>query len=117
MQKTTHFPVDITTLRKRALELADSETPYKYNAYGSSIEKYLEDNLGLFHMQLFRNDTLTEYIWFYCLKAALYEQSYKHESNDEFDLHDYQANELTYQKIFAEISNDALNQKKTEIIK
>ncbi|HIE45968.1 MAG TPA: hypothetical protein EYP87_07395 [Flavobacteriaceae bacterium] len=109
MKKTTQFPVDIPTLKKRASEFANVGTPYTINKYGNSIEKHLEDNLGQFHFQLFKNDTLSEYIWFYCLKAALYEQSYKYESNDEFDLHDYQANELTYHSIFAEIDNDALN--------
>ena len=109
MTKISNFPVNIPALKKQAEEYANEGTPYSINAYGNSIEKYLEDNLGQFHMELFRNDTLAEYIWFYCFKEALYEQSYKHESNDEFNLHDYQANELAYKSIFAEIDNDALN--------
>lgn len=113
MTKKTRFPVDIPELKKRALEYTIAGTGYENNVYGNSIEKYLEDNLGLFHMQLVVNNTLSEYIWFYCFKASLYEMSYKYESNDEFDLYDYQANELAYKSIFEEIENDALNQ--TEI--
>ena len=111
MTKTTNFPVDIPKLKEEALEFVNSGTSHTINNYGNSIEKYLEDNLGQYYSQLIKSNTLFEYIWFYCLKAGLYEQSYKYESNDEFNLHDYQANELAYDLIYSEIKNDALNKR------
>ena len=107
----THFPVNIPELKKQAKKFVNSGASYKHNVYGPSIENYIKDEFPLYYNYLIQSATLFEYITFYCFKAALYEKSYKYESNDQFALQDFEANELAYADIYAEISYEALNYK------
>jgi hypothetical protein len=104
----TLFPVNIKELNNQAIELSNSGISHMDNQYGPSINAYIEENLPEFYNKLIISNELTQFCLFYCLKAARYEQSYKHESSKQ-NLQDFQANELTYKDIFSEIENDLKN--------
>lgn len=105
--QATLFTVDNNKLKEQAKAYASEGASHLTNAYGPSIDAYLESTHTSFYLQLIRTSELNEYVLFYCFKAGLYAQSYKHEQPTK--LLPFQISELTYLDIYKEINIDALN--------
>lgn len=102
----TLFFVDIQKLINEAKEYSDNGASHLQHEYGRPIDTHLKNTHFPFYNHLSKNGKLIEYALFYCFKAGLYYQSYKHEMEN---LKSFQLNELVYFDIFEEIKIDSQN--------
>ncbi len=107
IQEPSLFTVNNEEIKKVVQEYSNAGATHLNNAYGPSIDKFLETTCAPFYYHMKTAGELIEYALFYCFKAALYAKSYKHEHPTK--LLPFQINELVYNDIFKEIKIDSIN--------